>query len=69
MMPLTAMTRLVGTVYLLVSAVLLLLFLYALVRGRGDVGIGTALALIFGWPLVLLNDRLRTRLWKAVNPN
>lgn len=68
-MPLTAMTRFAGTLYLMGAAILLVLFLYGLLRGRGDVGMGMALALIFGWPLVLLNERLRSRLWKIINPN
>lgn len=69
MIPLTLMTRFLGTLYLMVSAGLLLLFLYAIVRGRGNVPIVGTLALIFGWPLVLLNDNLRRRLWTAINPN
>ncbi|MCB9979272.1 MAG: hypothetical protein H6862_06695 [Rhodospirillales bacterium] len=69
MIPLTLMTRFLGTLYLMVSAGLLLLFLYAIVRGRANVSMVGTLALIFGWPLVLLNDRLRRRLWTAINPN
>lgn len=68
-MPLTALTRAVGTIYLMGAAILLILFLYAILRGRSDAGLGITLGLIFGWPLVLLNDRLRARLWDAVKPN
>ena len=50
-------------------AVLLVLFLYAMLRGRGEgVGMVEGLGLIFGWPLVLLNPRLRARLWTLVSP-
>lgn len=69
-MVLTALTKALGTIYLLTVAALLLLFVFAILRGRGgDESLPAALGLIFGWPLVLLNARQRKRLWKAVTPN
>lgn len=68
-MVLTALTKTLGTIYLLSVAALLLLFVFSVLRGRGgDESLPAALGLIFGWPLVLLNARQRRRLWKLVNP-
>lgn len=69
-MVLTALTKTLGTIYLLTVAALLVLFVFAILRGRGgEESLPAALGLIFGWPLVLLNERLRSRLWKIINPN
>lgn len=65
----TALTKTLGTIYLLSVAALLLLFVFAVLRGRGQSeNLVVTLGLIFGWPLVLLNGRQRERLWRAINP-
>ncbi len=68
-MVLTALTKILGTIYLLTVAALLVLFVFAILRGRGgEASLPAALGLIFGWPLVLLNEHQRKRLWKILNP-
>lgn len=66
----TQLTKTIGTVYLLTVALLLLLYVFAVVRGRGQgEALPAVLGLIFGWPLVFLNARQRARLWNTLNPN
>lgn len=68
-MVLTALTKILGTIYLLTVAALLMLLAFAILRGRGgDEPLIALLGLIFGWPLVLLNAQQRKRLWRTLNP-